>query len=144
MSKNNVLLVEDSEDDIFFMTRAFKETDPNYNLIVVKNDVDASKILFSESNILFDLIIIDLNLPFKNGLEILSEIKNHPKTKLIPTIIMSTSNSPKEIEEAYKLHASCYISKPIDYQDFKDKVSLIKKFWLETVILSKNLFYNDV
>jgi chemotaxis family two-component system response regulator Rcp1 len=82
-----------------------------------------------------DLILLDLHLPKKSGIEVLEEIKNDHNLKLIPVVILSTSSAPEDIFKSYSLHANCYITKPVDFVQFTKVVRLIEEFWIEVVKL---------
>jgi two-component system response regulator len=82
-----------------------------------------------------DLILLDLNLPKKNGPEVLSDIKSDPDLKRIPVLVMTTSSEPGDIQKAYSLNANCYITKPIQLDDFLNVVQSIENFWLKTARL---------
>ena len=85
-----------------------------------------------------DLILLDLHLPKKSGIEVLEEIKTDPTLKLIPVVILSTSAAPEDIFKSYSLHANCYITKPVDFVEFTKVVRLIEDFWLVVVKLPLN------
>lgn len=82
-----------------------------------------------------DLILLDLNLPKKDGREVLAELKNDPELRHIPVIVLTTSEAERDIWNAYKLHANCYLTKPIQMNDFFKKIRLIEDFWLTVVRL---------
>jgi CheY-like chemotaxis protein len=84
-----------------------------------------------------DLILLDLNLPRKNGREVLEEIKTDPKLRRIPVLVMTTSRADQDIQKAYSLNANCYITKPMDLDEFLRIVKSIEDFWLRTVTLPK-------
>ena len=82
-----------------------------------------------------DLILLDLNLPRKNGREVLAEIKGDPRFKSIPVVILTTSHSEKDVLQAYDLHANCYIVKPVGFENFVEAVKTIRQFWFSVVTL---------
>jgi CheY-like chemotaxis protein len=86
-----------------------------------------------------DLIMLDLNLPRKDGREVLAELKNDPDLKLIPIIVLTTSRSDKDILQSYQLNANCYITKPVDFTNFVEVVKSIEQFWLTVVTLPKRI-----
>ena len=83
--------------------------------------------------------MLDLNLPRKDGREVLEELKNDPELRTIPVVVLTTSNSDQDILHAYKLHANCYITKPIEFARFIDVVKSIKQFWLTVVTLPEKV-----
>jgi chemotaxis family two-component system response regulator Rcp1 len=82
-----------------------------------------------------DLIMLDLNLPKKDGREVLQELKSDPSLKLIPIIVLTTSSADKDVLQSYALNANCFITKPVDFQQFVDVVRSIERFWLSVVTL---------
>lgn len=140
MKKLNVLLVEDNEGDILLTREAFEESTMEIDLNVVKNGKDAIDFLHQTASfskaVKPDLILLDLNIPIYNGLEVLDEIKKDPKLKKIPVIILTTSSNPTDISKAYDLHANSFVTKPIDMTAFLQTVESIQEFWLQTCVLS--------
>jgi CheY-like chemotaxis protein len=136
----SVLLVEDNPGDVRLTKEAFKEGKIAVSLSVVMDGVEATKYLNKEgeyANVTTpDLILLDLNLPKKDGREVLQDIKTDPNLKRIPVIILTTSNAEQDIVQSYNLHANCYINKPVDFDKFFDVIEKIEEFWLSTVILS--------
>ncbi|HMQ48104.1 MAG TPA: response regulator [Saprospiraceae bacterium] len=135
----NILLIEDNPGDIRLTQEAFKEGSTKVNLEVVTDGVEALRYLRKESNYMDkqspDLILLDLNLPKKDGREILEEIKNDQSLRKIPIVVLTTSNAGKDILNSYDLHANCYIKKPHDFDKFFDIIHKIEEFWLSTTIL---------
>ncbi len=135
----DILLVEDSEGDVRLIREALKEGKLLNNLIVAKNGVEAMDFLFKRGKypdaIRPDLVILDLNLPKKDGREVLAEIKAHDDLKRIPVVILTTSNSEIDILASYNMHANCYIVKPLDMNQFIRVVESIEDFWLSIVKL---------
>lgn len=136
----SVLLVEDNPGDVRLTKEAFKEGKIAVSLSVVMDGVEATKYLNKEGEYADvptpDLILLDLNLPKKDGREVLQDIKTHPDLKRIPVVILTTSNAEQDIMHSYNLHANCYINKPVDFDKFFDVIEKIEEFWLSTVILS--------
>jgi len=135
----DLLLVEDNPGDIRLTQEAFKEGRIKVNLCVATDGIEALEFLrhkgkFSDAP-RPDLILLDLNLPRKNGREVLSEIKNDPDLRRIPVVVMTTSKAPQDIQKAYNLNANCYISKPIELDDFLGVVQSIEDFWLTKATL---------
>lgn len=143
MKKNrpvNVLLVEDNPGDVRLTKEAFKEGKLDVKLAVATDGVEAMNYLkklndFKDA-VTPDLILLDLNLPKKDGREVLKEIKTDPHLLRIPVIILTTSNAEQDINHCYNLHANCYINKPVDFDKFFDVIERIEDFWLSTAILS--------
>jgi len=136
-----LLLVEDNPGDVRLTQEALKEGSLPVHLSVARDGVEALDFLrhrapFDDSPTP-DLILLDLNLPRKNGREVLSEIKNDPLLKRIPVLVMTTSRADQDIQKAYSLNANCYITKPMDLDEFLRIVKSIEDFWLKTVTLPK-------
>jgi len=137
----DVLLVEDNPGDIRLTEEAFKEANLECNLHVVEDGVEALNFLNQKGDYKDapkpDFILLDLNLPKKDGRQVLKEIKESSALKYIPVIILSTSKSEDDIIQTYNLHANCYISKPVDLDNFIEVVQNIKSFWFTIVALPK-------
>jgi two-component system, chemotaxis family, response regulator Rcp1 len=135
----NILLVEDNPADVRLTQEAFKMTSNLKDLFVVKDGVEAMSFLKPEGQkekpIRPDLILLDLNLPRKSGREVLEEIKQDPKLRSIPVIILTTSTADDDVIKLYDLHANCYITKPVDIEDFINCFKLIEAFWFGVVRL---------
>jgi two-component system response regulator len=133
--------VDDNPVDVLVTRHALEETEFNVRLHVVEDGEDAVDFLYQNCNShdtdapCPDLILLDINLPRKNGKEVLKEIKRHPDTSHIPVVILTTSEDPKDICETYSLHASCYITKPVDVEEFTSVVQSIRGFWTEVAKL---------
>lgn len=134
-----VLLVEDNPGDVRLTQEAFRDAKVHLEMHVAVDGVEAMEFLFQEGKYADaprpDLILLDLNLPRKDGREVLKEIKEHPNLKSIPVVILTTSASDVDIEGSYLLHANCYISKPVDLEGFLTVVRSIDDFWLSVVRL---------
>lgn len=134
-----LLLVEDNPGDVRLTREALKSGEVVVNLSVAKDGVEAIDFLRKrgefQSAPVPDLILLDLNLPRKNGREVLSEIKSDPELKKIPVLVMTTSRADQDIHRAYSLNANCYIAKPMDLDEFLRIVRSIEEFWLKTVTL---------
>jgi CheY-like chemotaxis protein len=135
----DLLLVEDNPGDIRLTEEALKDGPVKVNLSVAKDGVEAVEFLMQRGQFKDaprpDLILLDLNLPRKNGREVLSEIKADPSLRQIPVVVMTTSKSEQDIERAYELNANCYITKPIELDDFLGVVHSIEDFWLTKAML---------
>jgi chemotaxis family two-component system response regulator Rcp1 len=134
-----ILLVEDSPGDVRLTREAFKDAKVHINLHVATDGAEAMAFLRREGKYASvprpDLILLDLNLPKKDGRAILTEIKEDPKLKCIPIVILTTSSSEEDILRSYQLHANCYITKPVDLDGFLKVVKSIDNFWLSVVDL---------
>jgi two-component system, chemotaxis family, response regulator Rcp1 len=139
----NLLLVEDNPADVRLTQEALKEGQVPVNLSVVTDGVEAVDFLHRTGIYKDaprpDLILLDLNLPRKNGREVLSEIKNDPDLKRIPVLVMTTSKAQQDVARAYSLNANCYITKPMDLDEFMEVVRSIEDFWLEKASLPERL-----
>ena len=126
-----ILLVEDNPGDVRFTSEVLKEAQVRNNLSVAKDGVEAIAFLRREGQFLDaprpDLILLDLNLPKKNGLEMLNEIKNADDLKGIPVVILTTSEAEQDINKSFDLSANCYITKPIDVERLTMVMNSIKE-----------------
>jgi chemotaxis family two-component system response regulator Rcp1 len=146
-SRNNlapieVLLVEDSVGDVRLTREAFKDARVHINLHVAVDGDDAMAFLKRERQYADaprpDLILLDLNLPKKDGREVLKEIKESSTLAIIPVVILTTSASEEDILRTYQLHANCYITKPVELEGFLRVVKSIDTFWLSVVKLPRD------
>jgi chemotaxis family two-component system response regulator Rcp1 len=135
----NILLVEDSEQDVVLTQEAFKDAKISNALFVVEDGVEALEFLRRQGKYTDvprpDLILLDLNLPRKDGRAILEEIKADPILASIPVVILTTSSDERDVVQAYTSHANCYIVKPVDFHQFMNIVRTIEGFWLTVVRL---------
>lgn len=135
----NILLIEDNLDSIFMTREALKEIESDIELFVVEDGAEAMNFLYHNDRYKDcthpDLILLDLNLPKKNGQEILEECKSDDNLKNIPVIILTTSQSEEDIKRAYSHHANCYIIKPVDLDEFIHMMKSILDFWFTVVTL---------
>ncbi len=134
-----ILLVEDNPGDLRLTKEALADAKVRNHLNSVIDGVEALKFLRQEppyNNAQRpDLILLDLNLPRKDGREVLLEIKNDPKLKRIPVVVVTSSAEEQDIVKSYNLHANCYVTKPIDLQQFVTVVRAIEDFWMTIVKL---------
>lgn len=134
-----ILLVEDSPSDADLAIEALSQGKILNNLHCVEDGVEAMKFLQKQAPYITaprpDLILLDLNLPKKSGVEVLKEIKTDQNLKRIPVLILTTSSAQEDIIKSYSLHANCYIIKPVDFLQFTKIVNLIEEFWLTIVKL---------
>lgn len=134
-----ILLVEDSPGDVRLAIEAMKEAKVRNTLSVAEDGVLAMDFLAKRGKYKDaprpDLILLDLNLPRKDGREVLQEIKADPNFRRIPVVVLTTSRAEEDVLRAYDLHANCYITKPVDFAQFMDVVKSIEDFWLTVVKL---------
>lgn len=134
-----ILLVEDNPGDVRLTQEALKEGSLDYSLSVVGDGEEALDFLYRrggyESSPRPDLILLDLNLPKRDGREVLAEIKEDANLRRIPVVILTTSEAEQDVVQTYDLHANCYITKPVDLNEFIDVVQSIEMFWLTLVEL---------
>lgn len=137
-----ILLVEDNPADVRLTKEALKEEKLYSNLHVASDGVEAMAFLHKEGKyskaVRPDLILLDLNLPKKDGREVLNEIKTDDKLKAIPVVVLTVSKSEEDILKSYNLHANCYITKPVDISQFVKIAKSIQDFWLTIVKLPPN------
>ena len=136
-----ILLVEDSPGDVRLTQEALKEGKINNTLNIVMDGVEALSFLFREGSYADaprpDLILLDLNLPKKDGREVLSVVKEDPELRRIPVVVLTTSQAEQDILNTYDLHANCYITKPVSLDQFMSVIRCIEDFWLSVVKLPK-------
>ena len=134
-----ILLVEDNKADIRLIEEALKNSSIAYQMVTARDGVDAMAYLRQEGEYVNalrpDLIVLDLNLPKKDGREVLGEIKTDPKLKRIPVIVLTTSSNEDDIYQSYDLNANCYITKSRNLSQLFSIVKRIEEFWLATVTL---------
>lgn len=137
--KPRILLVEDNPGDIRLTQEALKESNLDIHLDVVSDGEQAVDFLTHKGKyadaVRPSVILLDLNLPKKNGIEVLREIKFNDALKKIPVIVLTTSDADHDISKAYGLHANCYILKPVDFDDFAKVIKLVEVYWFNTVKL---------
>jgi CheY-like chemotaxis protein len=135
----DILLVEDNPGDVRLAQEALKDSKVRNNLFVVRDGVEAMAYLRREGKyadaVRPDLVLLDLNLPRKDGREVLAEIKGDVDLRRIPTVILTVSKDEADVLRTYNLHANCYITKPIDLGEFIKVVRSIEDFWLTIVKL---------
>ncbi len=137
-----ILLIEDNPGDVRLTQEAIKEGRVHNIMHVVSDGVEAMAFLRRSGRYVTamrpDLILLDLNLPKKSGLEVLAEIKVDEQLKRIPVIILTTSQAEQDILQSYNLHANAFVTKPVDLVNFINAVKSIEGFWLEIVQLPSN------
>jgi CheY-like chemotaxis protein len=133
----NILIAEDDSDDRLLLETAFRETGVKIHLIFATNGVELLKILTSSHAPVYPrVILLDLNMPKKDGREVLKEIKQHPHLKKIPVIIFTTTKSEAEIKRCYELGANTYVVKPDSYADLLKVIVHLENYWFETAEVS--------
>ena len=139
MKAVDILLVEDNPGDVRLTQEALNDGRIENKLHVVFDGVEAIEFLSKtgkhKNAIVPDLILLDLNLPKMNGLEVLEKIKNDPELKLIPVIVLTTSQSENDIHASYAMHVNCFVSKPVEYDSFMSVIKSIEDFWFTIVKL---------
>ena len=134
-----ILLVEDNPGDMRLTKEALKEGKVYNNLHWAQDGVEALEVLRREGKHAKaprpDIILLDLNLPKKDGREVLSVIKNDDQLKHIPVVVLTTSKAEEDVVRSYNLHANCYVTKPVDLEKFISVVHAIDRFWLTVVTL---------
>jgi two-component system, chemotaxis family, response regulator Rcp1 len=140
----DILLVEDNPGDVRLTQEAFRDSRLPVKLSVVMDGEDALNYLFKRGNYENvtkpDIILLDLNIPKKDGKEVLCEIKNDGVLKYVPVVVLTTSNAEQDIVKTYNLNVNAYINKPVDFDKFFDIVQKIEAFWLMTATLPSNSY----
>ena len=134
-----ILLIEDNPGDVRLTQEALREAKVINNLAVVSDGVAALEYLRRKgpyaNAVRPDVILLDLNLPRKDGRKVLAEIKGDPELKRIPVVVITSSSSEEDVLRSYNLHANCYISKPVDLEQFMAVVKSVEDFWMGIVKL---------
>jgi chemotaxis family two-component system response regulator Rcp1 len=134
-----ILMVEDNPGDVKLTQEALKQGRLWNHLEVARDGIEAMEYLRRKGRFQGakrpDLILLDLNLPKKDGREVLAELKADDQLGLIPVVVLTTSKSEEDVLKSYKLHANCYITKPVDFQQFATVVRSIEDFWFTVVKL---------
>jgi CheY-like chemotaxis protein len=132
-----ILLAEDNPGDVKLTEKAFEQGNVLNNLHVAEDGVEAMKFLRSEGEFADtpqpDLILLDLNMPRKDGKEVLSDVKSDPELRRIPVVVLTSSAAEEDIVRSYDLHANAYLTKPVDFDGFLEVVERIEDFWLTVV-----------
>jgi CheY-like chemotaxis protein len=143
MKEIEILLIEDNEGDIILTLEALKEARIKNRISVLRDGDQVIKYLKKQGEYANvetpDLILLDINLPKMDGKEVLQRIKSDSQLMVIPVVMLTTSDSEKDIMESYQSHANCYITKPVDYKNFMDVIQTFKDFWINIVQLPKSL-----
>ena len=130
-----ILLIEDSEQDEILTIKALKKNKVLNEIKVARDGAEALDLLFTVDSPLYEnelpqLILLDLKLPKVDGLEVLKNIKSHPRTKLIPVVILTTSKEDSDLLSGYELGANSYVRKPVDFHEFAEAVKNLGTYWL--------------
>ena len=131
--KRTILLVDDNKADVELVRRSIGSGPDAPRLLVAEDGVEAILMLRetpSRANNHPDLILLDLNMPRKDGHQVLAEIKEDPRLRHIPVVVLSSSNAERDISTAYEMHANCYLTKPMDMDGFTEALRAIQQFWL--------------
>jgi chemotaxis family two-component system response regulator Rcp1 len=135
----DILLIEDNPGGVDLAREALDDSKMNNMLYVVADGEEALEFLYKQGQYMQaprpDLIILDLNLPKKDRREVLAEIKADDRLRRIPVVILTTSRAEKDVLKTYNLHANCYVTKPLDLEQFLHVVRSIQSFWLSIVVL---------
>jgi two-component system, chemotaxis family, response regulator Rcp1 len=123
-----ILLVEDNPGDVRLVRESLRECGLPHRLTVAMDGVEALERLHGAERP--DVILLDLNLPRKDGLEVLEEVKADPGLRSIPVVVLSSSDAQDDVAAAYALHANCYVTKPVDLDQFLEVVATIQRFWM--------------
>ncbi len=138
---SHILLVEDSPTDIMMVREVLEQVGLRNTVHVVEDGMEALRFLRRQGSHAQaprpDLILLDLNLPGMNGKEVLAEIKADADLRTIPVVILTSSHNEADVDGAYRQWANCYVTKPVDYDDFTETVRRIERFWLGTVTLTE-------
>lgn len=136
----HILLVEDNEGDILLTLDAFEESKLDTKVSIARNGQEALDFLRKKGEFQNvqrpDLVLLDINIPILNGLEVLEDIKKDESLKKIPVIMLTTSSNQKDIESAYKNYCNSYVKKPLEMEDFMEAILKIEEFWLQLSVLS--------
>jgi two-component system response regulator len=134
---NDILLVEDNPDDVELTLRAFRRSNVANQIIVARDGVEALDYLFAtgayahrDANALPQVVLLDLKLPRIDGLQVLERLRAHPKTHLLPVVILTSSTEQRDLASGYRLGANSYVRKPVDFQEFVEAVKQLGLYWL--------------
>lgn len=139
MRRAKILLIEDNEGDVILTKEGFEESKIVSQIDVARDGMAAidylKNILESDQAVFPDLILLDINLPKKNGQEVLQFIKGNDSLKYIPVIMLTTSSTERDIITSYNNHANCFISKPVEVETYMEMISKLEDFWFTTALL---------
>lgn len=139
MTQANILLVEDNPADVRLTQEVLRETQLDFVMQLARDGEQAMQILRKQAPFedaqTPDLVLLDLNLPRKDGREVLAEVKSDPDLRRIPVLVLSTSKAERDILTCYELHANCYLTKPVDLDQFGQLVQTLQQFWFGMAML---------
>ncbi len=130
MESKNILLIEDSPDDVVLTLNAFKKANILNEMIVARDGEEALELLFGKERIKPAVVIMDLKLPKISGLEVLKRMRSDERTRLIPVVVLTVSNEEQDRIESYRLGANSFIRKPVDFLQFANSVIQLGLYWL--------------
>ena len=130
MTNPMIALVEDNADDEALTLRALKKNGIANEIMVLRDGVEALDFLMAPQNPLPQLVLLDLKLPRKDGLEVLSALRENPRTELLPIVILTSSKEERDLIEGYRLRANSYVRKPVDFNQFSEAVRQLGLYWL--------------
>jgi two-component system response regulator len=130
MDARPIFLVEDNSDDEMLTRRAFKKSNVANALVVARDGEEALAYLFDANNKLPAVILLDLKLPRVRGIEVLKRLRSDERTRLLPVIVLTSSNVDSDLRACYELGCNSYIQKPVDFDKFVDAISLLGMYWL--------------
>lgn len=131
ITDKTILLVEDNADDELLTVRALKKNNIGNALVVARTGEEAIELLLgAAARVLPQLVLLDLNLPRLNGLEVLKRLRAHERTRLLPVVVLTSSREDRDLIDSYSLGANAYVRKPVDFADFTEAVKTLGMFWL--------------
>jgi two-component system response regulator len=130
MNQSLIALVEDNPDDEALTIRALKKHGISNKIAILRDGVEALAFLLDANQPLPQLVLLDLNLPRLNGLELLQRLRADPRTRLLPIVILTSSNEERDLVEGYRLGANSYVRKPVDFVQFSEAVNQLGLYWL--------------
>jgi two-component system response regulator len=137
MSDKVILVVEDNEDDVALILRAFERNEIRNQVVVARDGVEALDYLFAtgsyagrDASLVPSVILLDLKLPRLDGLDVLRRLRADPRTRLLPVVVLSSSNQEQDVAESYRLGANSYLRKPVDFSHFNEAVGQLARYWL--------------
>lgn len=137
----HILLVDDSEDDVFLITEAFRRHETQSEVDSLLSGDEACEYLFScgeKERPLPDVVLLDINMPRLTGFEVLSRIRSHPATRTLPVVMLTTSDHPADIKQAYACGANSYLQKPLEYQHLCEMIGQFLHYWSDIVLLPES------
>ncbi len=130
MGTQLILLVEDNPDDEELTLRALRKQNIANEIVIARDGVEALDYLFGVDNPLPNLVLLDLNLPKVGGLEVLQRLRNEPRTRFLPVVVLTSSDEDRDLIDGYRLGANSYVRKPVDFNQFLDAVRNLGLYWL--------------